>query len=184
MNTQPNLPAAERFGRAAETAAAKRNAADGRAVMGVARAFLTWSDAAGSDLLHPTAEEVGAFAAARGYRQLSKVRWALRAVLNEADVLSDEHGLGTGASLAQASAATDAAQSAVAAFLSTISTRHAVWASGMRKLLRWCAEMEIDLLEVSAPDLDDYRVWIRKVGGAERELLVIARRFLTYRLSD
>jgi hypothetical protein len=111
------------------------------------------------------------------------VRWALRSILRAANLASDEHGLGTGnQSHRLASAESTALGRVLAEVLVNAPGRLPVWRSGLHKLLTWTAEAGIDPLDLTAPDLDDYLAWVREVGGAPGELMVIARRFVWTRV--
>lgn len=164
-------------------ALSKHNRGDAHTIRGVGRRFLDWSWQAEVDPLHPTRTDISRFLADAHYAQPDKVRWALRSILRSAHLASDEHGLGTGnQSHRLATAEGTALGQVLDEVLASARGRLAVWRSGLNKLLTWAAESGLDPLDLTAPDLDDYLAWVQEVGGAEGELLVIARRFVRTRL--
>ena len=85
---------------------------------------------------------------------------------------SDEHGFGLGRHGSGALAADDQGLAAVLdAFLKSATWRILVVRSGLRRLLAWGQEREVDVLTI---------VGLRRVGGAEGELLTTVRAFVGF----
>jgi hypothetical protein len=147
--------------------------------------FVMWCATAGVDPLRPSATDLDRYRASLDEEPVGQRRWtldhALRSFVNAGGALTDEHGLGTGGTRTVGAAQVDPGIAYVVQALvdGRQSPRdRAVYRSGANKLLRWAADFDVDPMAIDLVDLEDFRAWIRKVGGSEGETLVIARRFV------
>lgn len=147
--------------------------------------FVVWCAAERIDPFRPLRVELDRYRTTLspdlGKSAIWKLNCALRALTTAAEVLADEHGLGTG----NASAFGDFADDAGLAFVVTtlVESRQSprdrsVYRSGLNKLARWASDFDVDLMAIDAADLEDFRAWLPGTERSKGEKLVIARRFL------
>jgi hypothetical protein len=163
-------------------AAARRNSGDARTIRAVGEHWHAWALRHAITPLAPHRSDLDRFVAASPTRSPNKLRWALRTIFASADVAAEDHGLGIGVQRARLEQIEDSSlRELVRRVIDSGGHRTGVWRSGLAKLVAWTEASGIHPLDVTAPDLDDYLEWIRQVGGAEEELMVIARRFVEMR---
>jgi hypothetical protein len=166
----------------ARAAAARRNAGDARTIRAVGVRWHGWALGHGVAPLAARRADLDRFLSESDSRNRNRLRWALRAILSAGDVSAEDHGLGLGIQSHRLDQIDDPRlREVVRRVLASAPGRTGVWRSGVAKLLAWASSSGIHPLDVTAPDLDGYRDWIRQVGGADGELMVIARQFVRAR---
>ncbi len=166
---------------AARAAARRRNPGDARTIRAVAKRWSAWAQAHDVVAFPARSSDLNRFVTESAPAARHKVRWALRAICTAADIAAEEHGLGIGDQSDRLQQIKDPRLHQVIHRVLAERRRQRVWRSGLTRLLAWAEQFDIHPLDVTAPDLDDYREWITRVGGDKDELMVIARQFVRVR---
>lgn len=133
----------------------------------------------GSDPLECSADRWSAYVDGKGWdaARRAKEASAVRLFLAAEGVLSNEHGLGTGAQSSRLPPLGSRDRACIESFLeSSYPGRRDPARSALCKLAVWCDEMAIPLLSFDELDIDDFGYWLRGVGGT-REVMVVARKW-------
>lgn len=153
---------------------------EARSLRSYALRFLAHCLEAGIDPLLPGATAFEQFAANLSEGQRWRFAHAARRVLAELGLPAVEHGLGLGdQSHLVREALNGPARDVILAVIERSGHREGVWRAALGRLFAFCLEEGWDPLDLDAPDLDDFRDWLIRLGlERSREIRQVAGIFL------